>query len=650
MAGDWALNGRARVFILPAQMNRQRIDQWCERGILWLVLSILVIGPLATGGAHTFDFLTLQFLAAASGLLWVARLWTAERPSLLWPLMSWAVCAFLLLAIGRYLTADIELVARIELTRVVVYTLVFFLIVNNLNRQDHAQIISVALVCLAMGVSFYALFQFFTKSNQVWAFISPYKNRASGTYISPNHLAGFLEMTLPLALAYSMAGRMRASMRILIGYAAVVILAAIAVTLSRGGWLGAMTACFLFIFLLLGQKQYRIPALVALATLSVGALTLLPHAMSIRLRLGRMFASSDLNENTRFAIWEPALRMWRDHPLWGVGPGHFDSIFRAYRPQGVQLQPDWVHNDYLNTLTDWGLIGTGIVLAAWILLFVGLLKTWRSVKPQNSDLGPVTGSGRFAFTAGSTSGLAAILAHSWFDFNMHIPANAILCVTLMALLAGHIRFASRRCWHSPPVAGRIALSLAILAASGWLMFQGARRAREASLLNRAAARELFSRGQVDVYKMAFAAEPMNADTAYQIGEALRVHSLQGAGNYRALAEEAMLWYGKCMALNKWNGYGFLRYGMCLDWVGRKEESEFFFAQANSLDPSGYFTAAHVGLHYVQLRNYPAALQWFERSIRLSRNDNQIASSYIGICQGRMLEASTNAAVSLDFVR
>jgi len=71
-------------------------------------------------------------------------------------------------------------------------------VVNNLYRQETAQIISFPMIFLATGISCYAIYQFFTHSNRVWGYVSPYVGRASGTYISPNNLAGFLEMLLPL--------------------------------------------------------------------------------------------------------------------------------------------------------------------------------------------------------------------------------------------------------------------------------------------------------------------------------------------------------------------------------------------------------------------------------------------------------------------
>src|SRR6267142_1973227 len=74
----------------------------------------------------------------------------------------------------------------------------FIAIINNLHRKEPVQIISFALVFLAMAISFYGFYQFLTNSQKVWNVINGYAHRGSGTYICPNHLAGFLEMILPV--------------------------------------------------------------------------------------------------------------------------------------------------------------------------------------------------------------------------------------------------------------------------------------------------------------------------------------------------------------------------------------------------------------------------------------------------------------------
>src|SRR5437879_5222992 len=165
---------------------REVLDNWCERGILVLVLTVLLLMPLVFGGrpqaavgSPADIFLTNPFGAALwlllpVLLLWGFRLWLNQKPQLLWPPICWAVLAFTVYAIIRYRTADIEYVARQELIHILVYALVFLVVLNNLHRQESVQIISLALIFLAMAISFYAIYQFVTGSDRVWHLLSGY--------------------------------------------------------------------------------------------------------------------------------------------------------------------------------------------------------------------------------------------------------------------------------------------------------------------------------------------------------------------------------------------------------------------------------------------------------------------------------------------
>src|SRR5580658_6185511 len=158
-------------------MNREALDKFFERGILALVLSILVFAPLAMGAVEAWAFLVVQALITCVLLLWALRLWFSPKPQLFWPPICWVVLAFVLYAIARYLTADIEYVARLELLQVLVCAFLFFAIVNNLYRQEFSQIISFTMVFLGMAISAYAVFQFVTHTNRVWNHTSPYPGR-----------------------------------------------------------------------------------------------------------------------------------------------------------------------------------------------------------------------------------------------------------------------------------------------------------------------------------------------------------------------------------------------------------------------------------------------------------------------------------------
>ncbi len=628
------------------KMNRKLAEQWCERGILFLTLAILVFGPLATGAVGMLEFTVIQTLTVGVLVLWVARVWLDRRLELLWPPVAWAVAAFALYAVARYVTADIEYVARQELLRVLVYTFLFFAILNNLHGQESIRLITFTMVGLAMLISFYALYQFITGSDRVWYFINPYKHRAAGTYINPNHLAGFLEMILPVSLVWTFASRAKPVAKVILGYASLVLLAGIVVTMSRGGWVSVCVALAVLFVVLALRSTYRWPAL-GLLVLIVGlGAYFLPKSYLLKKRweLVTKQVTESHSADTRPAIWHAAIRLWREDPWWGVGPGHFDYRFRAFRPSNVQERPDRVHNDYLNTLVDWGVVGTGLVATAWGLLFAGVAQTWRFVRGSLGELGGRS-SNKFAFVFGASLGLLAILVHSAADFNMHIPANAILMVTWMALLSAHLRFATERYWFSARTATKTVTTLVLLTGVVYLGDQSWRRGMEYLWLKRAARQSPYSPAQADALKKAFAVEPRNFETAYSIGEALRTQSFEGGENYRELATNAMTWFERTMELNRFDPYGPLRYGMCLDWLGQKEQSQRYFDLAAELDPNGYYTVAHVGWHYFQLGDYAAAKPWFQRSRNLMWKSNVIADSYLQIIQTKMLEAATNTTVN-----
>jgi len=627
-------------------MDREDWDNLCERGILGLVLGILVFSPLAFGAVDAWAFLVVQGLAIGVMLLWALRLWISPKPRLLWPPLSWVVLAFAIYAGARYLTADIEYVARQELIQVLMYAFLFYAIVNNLYRQEYAQVVSFTLIFLAMGTAAYAVFQFFTHSDRVWNLVAMYPGRGTGTYISPNNLSCYLAMILPLAVAYLLAGRIRPVTRILLGYSALVILAGIAVTFSRGGWVAAATALLVLLGALITHRQHRLPALLLLVVLLAGGgifvAGYLKHTASYVQRVDREFnkdGTSTDHLDLRRDMWVAAVRMWRDHFWWGVGPAHYNYVFPAYRSERIQMQPDRAHNDYLNLLADWGTVGGVITLAGMVVFGAGLWRTRNHVRRIEREF--TNGySNRFAFFAGAGMALLALAVHSSVDFNLHIPANAILGVTLLALLSSNLRFATEKYWLKIRLPLAVLLTGILAVGSLYLIGQEIRGAREAFWLARADRLPFFSPERTAALEKAFAAEPNNFMTSYAIGECYRLQSFDGANDYESLARTAMEWYARGMKLDPYESYNYLSYGMCLDWLERHDEAGPYFNRADALDPNNYFDAANIGWHYVQVGDYAAARSWLERSLRLQWRDNQIARSYLDLAEQKLRDQAS----------
>jgi hypothetical protein len=276
---------------------------------------------------------------------------------------------------------------------------------------------------------------------------------------------------------------------------------------------------------------------------------------------------------------------------------------------------------------------------------------------------------RPAFLLGASFGLLALLLHSVVDFNLHIPANAILAVCLCALVAGQVGEVHNNCWIRCDGSLRLIVTVLLLVVLGYLGQQGWRRWRECGPLEEARLAEERSKGvrtslsqydrnspqhgalrqriaeldaqAVAALKQAHQIDPMNFMTTYRIGETLRLLSWEGQVGYQQLAIEAMEWFGKGMQLNPWDGLNYLGYGQCLHWVRRYDKTQPYFNQALALDPNGYYTAAQIGWHFVNLGRYAEAQPWLERSLRLyphrKADDNPFAVYYLDIVKKRLAD-------------
>lgn len=625
--------------------TRRNLDWWCERGILSLVIGMLVFAPVAFGAVDAWAFLVLQALAMGTFVLWAVRLWTHPKPRLLWVPLCWVALVFLLYAVARYFTADIEYVARGEVIQVVLFTLIFFVALNNLRGQEEISAVSAALIAVGTFAACYAVAQLLNHSNQVWNQVSPYIGRASGTYISPNNLAGLLAMLLPLALAYLLVGKVNIIVRILLAYAALAMAAGLAVTFSRGGYIAAAAGVVLLLVVLLGHGNHRWKAALLLLVVLVAGGFFVNHYLSKTLGYMRRVANPDedgklvvvdASTDSRLAMWGSAVRMWQDHPWVGVGPAHFDYRFREYRPEVIQARPDRVHNDYLNLLADWGIVGGVIVLAGIGVFIFWLGKTWPHVRREENTFGSGQ-SNRFAFFLGGMCGLAALAVHSFMDFNLHIPANALAGVVLLALVTSNIRYATEGFWVRVRKPGQVTLTVFWGLTVVGLSIQEWRGAGETWWLAQAEEQPYFSSERAAALEKAFAWEPQNYQTAHEIGECYRTQSLDGGDDFVALGQKALGWYAKAIRLNEHDGYSYLRTGMCLDWLGRSNQSGPFYSSAEARDPNSYFITANIGWHYVQTGDYAAAREWFVRSLYLEHKDNQIARNYLVICEQKLAE-------------
>jgi O-antigen ligase len=263
--------------------------------------------------------------------------------------------------------------------------------------------------------------------------------RGHGLFLNGNHLAWFLNIMVFFALGIACLGRCAVWAKVVFAYLAAVCIAGTVLTLSRGGMIGLGTGMVTFLILSLfalgvGARDRRLVILlVTLATLTTalgGGYFLFYKSPTVQARMSRI-----AEDTYRTTLWPAALRQAQLEPLTGTGAGSFTQLSRRLRDDNSDHDDTFAHNDWAQVLADFGFIGLVLLVAALLVNWKSGLDGFLNALRQRMAVSSRPQSNSAAFTMGALSALAACSAHSFFDFNMQIPANALLAAACAGMLA-----------------------------------------------------------------------------------------------------------------------------------------------------------------------------------------------------------------------
>jgi len=296
-----------------------------------------------------------------------------------------------------------------------------------------------------------------------------YIGKARGTYINRNNFAGLMEMVLPVTIGYTVAigyWPLRGKLKRILAYdrlnqvifftiIIITLLLGLVFSISRAGIMGFMIALLVF-FIISRITVKRKPMVLYVMVSAVLVLFIIYGAtMGFKPVFDRFLRIG--SDTSRLDIWKDSLAMAKAHPL-GVGLGNYEHVYPVYQVNfAPHLRVLDAHNDYLQVLNESGWPGF-IVLVGGYLFFMG--SRIRRLIAMNPEYDPLL----FFLGIGAISGLAAIGFHSFFDFNLQIPANCVYFVVLMALVDTAVmrdksrRLEGEKVRATPPEAGRAGLS------------------------------------------------------------------------------------------------------------------------------------------------------------------------------------------------
>lgn len=439
-------------------MNERTLTNTAEIALV----SGIVVSALFFGGTEPVSFAAVEVLFFGTAAWIVANRATAPvpRPTIFFAVPTLiAVWAFLQtgplsaelprVITGHRAGASAAAVlsrapyrTRVEFLILLTCLIGFFLTVCVTGDRKRKRRLVYVLVALALAEAFYGLVQYLGNWQTIWWYSKKYDlAEATGTYINRNHFAGLLEMILPFAvclafyeaekrtLSHPRRGRPSGKADQTISIVslwlavAVVLVASLVFSRSRMGLLAAI-ASLIVMFSLSALQRRMVPVTIgfALLILSLG----LAGWIGLRPALTRfenLAQEMPGQQATRLSIWPGTLELIAEHPLMGNGLGTFPVAYTPYQTSFVTKFVNHAHNDYLELASDLGIPAALVLFGSVVWVLGGAMRTFfraESRFEKNLSLACV-------------GSIVAILLHSLTDFNLYIPANALIFAVILGL-------------------------------------------------------------------------------------------------------------------------------------------------------------------------------------------------------------------------
>jgi O-antigen ligase len=448
-----------------------------ERLVFFLPLLILLWAPLPAGSNRPWSASLLVLLIALVFLLWLFLLW--RRGTLLHSqaLSTGAPLVLLLLLVQLWVLAQLLFgwsYDRAESLQYLLlglaYSLFFVLILGVFSTRERVVWLLAALLVSGTFQAFFGALM--VLSGTEWSLFEDkqhYRSVVTGTFVSRNHLAGYLEMTLAAGIGLLMALRdgrglrWRTVLELLVGPKVVIRLSllvmviALVLSHSRMGNVAFFSSLLIVGgFFVLLNPHHRLRNSIILTSLVLLDLLIISQHFGLeglQQRLENTQLRDQIEERVvqttvvdavtgtqteqamveRVVVREaneqrPDVNIYAwpmlQQRLWtGWGAGAFEATFQPFVGAEIQSHYDHAHNDLLQFPIEFGVVGTGF-LAAFVLL--AFYHAFQAMRQQESLF-------RSGMAVGVLIGLLSLMIHSATDFNLQIPANALTFITLAAL-------------------------------------------------------------------------------------------------------------------------------------------------------------------------------------------------------------------------
>jgi O-antigen ligase len=309
----------------------------------------------------------------------------AERQRLVGPFKL----DILILLHGLYILAQVYI---LDMTRFHDWTMsilvpysAFYLTKNIVTSNDRVRTLLWVILALSIYYNVTAVAEKYHINWLIWpkyiiTIENEFLNRSQGPFMQAPLFGTVIGMLLPVHL-YFLATVKQPLARMLLGLSLLVGMAGLYFTYTRGSWLAGIVA--LGATVALNRRAYLrfvAPALIVAPIVAIGVLGLAED------KFMKERVSNEDTIGSRLGTAVTVMRVWRDHPLFGVGFYQFNRIREHYvEPVQVpgmppirfnQFRNNPIHDIYLGPLAESGLVGTAMQAGIYFLILRAFLRVF----------------------------------------------------------------------------------------------------------------------------------------------------------------------------------------------------------------------------------------------------------------------------------
>jgi len=414
---------------------------------------MIVLTTLAYGTVHYWALGVFALTAAGIVCLWcvdgmVLRSVQISINSIQWPVLGLIVLGLIQLlplrnaadnaGLGFPLSHSLSLdpySTRLVLVQLIALFIFFMAALTFTDSPRRLRTLARTITIFGFLLAMFGLTQSFTTDGtRVYWFRQLSQSTAFGPFINRHHFAGYMELAVAIPLGLLFSGAIESYKRPLYAFAAMLMGVSLIMTNSRGGLI-SLAAEILFLVVIAGpgskrrdtSRGQRLRAVLLRASLATGLVIVLfvgviavGGADVFSRFLGTVNAADPTTGRSHF--WSVTMDVIKAHPVIGSGLGSFSVIYTRYDSRNGMYRLEQAHNDYLQILSDGGIVGGLLGLTFLVILFR------KGFARRNTE-----DKFRRGVATGALAGCFAVLVHSAFDFTLHTTSNALLFLILAAM-------------------------------------------------------------------------------------------------------------------------------------------------------------------------------------------------------------------------